>query len=763
MAPPASPAAGPTRRKSTAKKTSAPQLDTPAPASPADDRYEKHRDAAGERGQEISKKGREIGPLPPVAKPARREACRASLRLFCETYFRDEKFRSNWSDDHLTAIARLETCITEGGQFAFAMPRGSGKTTLTEAAAEWAILFGYRKFVVIVGATAEAAKEILDSIKEDLQTNDLLADDFPEACYPIQRLDMIAQRCKGQRLNGQPTRQKWGDNEIHLADVPGADSSKAILRVAGIEGRIRGLKRGGGRRPDLVILDDPQTDESAATPIGNAKRKRIVERVCLKLAGPKKKIAAIMPCTVIFPGDMVDEFLDREKHPRWNGERTKTLYAFPTNKALWEEYAERRRESFRKQDGGKEATAFYKANRAEMDAGAKVAWPDRYNEDELSALQSAMNRWIDDPRGFMAEDQNEPEEEGFDPSCQQLTEPDLFKKLIHLRRGTVPRDCTRVTAFVDMQKQVLFWMIVAWTDSFGGTAIDWGAWPKQRREIFEADDPSPKLTDVFPGQDEKTRLYSALAKCVPWLLGLAFPQAGSSSGLTVDLLMIDTGYAADVVHNFIQNSPLKSRIKASKGMAGGVTSKLLCEYRKEEGDKVGSRSGMPGDIAAYRIDGKGGPKGRFVAFEANGWKSAVADGILAPSGAAGSLYVAGGDGGQLELPELLKIHFLSEHRSPIYARGRRVEIWKKKPNCNENHWWDGWVGCMVGACVVGLHWSASTSAGEAPVVTSRPAPKSWSQLRAEKMGQGAAVEETRRQGDKETGRERAIREAGGIG
>ena len=46
--------------------------------------------------------------------------------------------------------------------------------------------------------------------------------------------------------------------------------SAAIIKVAGITGRIRGMKykRPDGQtvRPTLVVLDDPQTDESARSP-----------------------------------------------------------------------------------------------------------------------------------------------------------------------------------------------------------------------------------------------------------------------------------------------------------------------------------------------------------------------------------------------------------------------------------------------------------------------------------------------------------------
>ena len=43
--------------------------------------------------------------------------------------------------------------------------------------------------------------------------------------------------------------------------------------------------------------------------------------VTFSLAGPGKKIAGIMPCTVVRLGDMADEILDRELHPEWQGER----------------------------------------------------------------------------------------------------------------------------------------------------------------------------------------------------------------------------------------------------------------------------------------------------------------------------------------------------------------------------------------------------------------------------------------------------------
>jgi len=51
-------------------------------------------------------------------------------------------------------------------------------------------------------------------------------------------------------------------------------------------------------RPALVVLDDPQTDESARSLSQCANRESVLAGAVLGLAGPGKKISGIMPCTV---------------------------------------------------------------------------------------------------------------------------------------------------------------------------------------------------------------------------------------------------------------------------------------------------------------------------------------------------------------------------------------------------------------------------------------------------------------------------------
>jgi hypothetical protein len=317
--------------------------------------YERNRIAAAETSRQKSVAGREISPLPRVKNPARRAACAESLAKYCRTYH-PEVFYLDWSDDQLRALQRVETATRRGGLFAYAMPRGGGKSSIAECGAEWGMLYGYLEFALLIGAEQDGALESLDSIKTGFETNDLLFEDFPEVCYPIRRLDGIAHRANGQLFNGKRTYITWTASEIVLPTIPESKASSAILAVTGITGRIRGMKfkrPSDGRivRPGLVIADDPQTAESARSPSQCETRLRMLRADIMGLAGPGKKISVIMPCTVIRAGDVADTLTDGTKHPEWQGERTKLVYQFPTNPHLWEEYKALRKQGRRQGRG----------------------------------------------------------------------------------------------------------------------------------------------------------------------------------------------------------------------------------------------------------------------------------------------------------------------------------------------------------------------------------------------------------------------------
>jgi len=315
-------------------------------------------------------------------------------------------------------------------------------------------------------------------------TGDVL-EDFPLSIYPIRRLERIHNRASGQTLDGRPTRILWTADKVVMPTVPVAPSSGAILVVTGLQGgNTRGQKHkladGHVVRPDLAVIDDPQTTESAWSESQSARREALLAGDVLGMAGPGKKIAAILCPTVIRPGDMANNILNRDKHPEWQGERTRLIYAFPTNEKLWDEYAKLRAESLKADGDGHEATEFYRLRQAEMDEGAIVAWPARHNPDELSAIQHAMNLKMRDEQAFWAEYQNEPlavaeGDEGL------LTADQIAAKTSGCRRGEVPLGANHLTMFIDVHDRILYWCVCAWQEDFTGYVLDYGAFPDQKR------------------------------------------------------------------------------------------------------------------------------------------------------------------------------------------------------------------------------------------------------------------------------------------
>jgi Terminase large subunit gpA, endonuclease domain len=658
-----------------------------------DGRYARHRADAAERSRARSLAGREIGPLPEVADPARKEAARTSYRFFCLSYF-PKTFFLPFSADHLKAIAKIEMVVLEGGLFALAMARGSGKTTLAEIAAIWALLFGHRAFVVLIGADLGRALSMLESIKSELENNELLAADFPEVCYPVARLERIANRCKGQLHKGEPTDITWNQDKVVFPTVRGSRASGGVIQVGGLTGTLRGLKHklpnGHSIRPDLVIPDDPQTDESARSASQCACRERLLAGAVLGMAGPKTQISGLMPCTVIAPGDLADRMLDTKLHPEWNGERCKMVYTFPTRDDLWQRYAEIRRESLRAEHGGAEATEFYRANREAMDAGAVVAWPENYRPGELSALQYAMNLRMDDEAAFMAERQNDPlpliaAEAG------ELKADEVAARVNRCPRSTCPAGSTRLTAFIDIQQDLLFWVVAAWSEGFGGCVVDYGTFPDQRRPYFGLRDANPTLAQATKVTSLEGSIYAGLGALAGQLLGREWPLAAGGGALRVEKCLIDSGWgmSTEVIHRFCRQSAHAALLAPSKGM--GITAAMtpIHEWQKKPGERRGNNWVIPVPTPG---------QGRRVLYDANTWKSFVAARLRQPMGEAGALTLFGDEA---VTHRLFADHITAEYAVKTLGRGRQVEEWKSRPN-RENHWLDALVGCAVGASILGV-------------------------------------------------------------
>lgn len=660
---------------------------------PDGDPYGTLKERARARNIALSLAGRDIGELPAVSNELRKTKSASDFRYFCEQYF-PLTFHLPWSPDHLKVIAKIEQAVLRGGLFAMAMPRGSGKSTICECACIWAVLNGHREFVCLIGSDEGHAMDMLDAIKMELDGNDLLLEDFPEVVYPIQCLDGIANRCNGQLCKGERTHIGWTAREIVLPTIAGSKASGAIIKVAGITGRIRGMKykRADGKtvRPTLVVLDDPQTDESARSLTQCATRESVLAGAVLGLGGPGQKISGIMPCTVIRPSDMADNILNRDRHPEWNGERTKMVYSFPTDEKLWQRYAEIRAESLRNGNSGDEATEFYRQNRAAMDAGSVVAWPERFNHDELSAIQHAINLKLQDEAAFFAEYQNEPlPAETVD--ADELTVDQITSKFNRMKRGEVPIGCNHLAMFIDVQANLLFFVVAAWEDNFSGYVIDYGAFPDQKRPYFTLRDARLTLPAATKASGLEGAIYAGLESLTKDYLGREW-RRDDGAMLRIERCLIDAnwGSSTDIVYQFCRQSAYAGIVLPSHGRFVGASSQPFSEYKRKPGDRIGHNWRMPNVLGKRAV--------RHAIYDTNYWKTFIHARLGVSMGDKGCLSLFGD---KPEPHRLFAEHLTAEYRVKTEGRGRTVDEWKQRPERGDNHWFDCLVGCAVAGSIQG--------------------------------------------------------------
>jgi hypothetical protein len=657
------------------------------------DAYGRHRDRMAQNAAEQSKAGRDIGALPPVKNPKRKEACRRDLRLALVTYF-PAAFPLPFSSDHGRIITKLQLAILEFAVLALAMPRGSGKTTICERAIIWAIIYAHHLFALLIAADQAKAKGSMEKIKQELETNELLHEDFPEITLAIRKLERIANRAKGQTYQGQPTRIVWSKDTIVMPTIAGSAASGAVLKCGGLLSAVRGANHtrfdGSVIRPTCCLLDDPQTRASARSLLQIGVREQIVAADVLGLAGPGKQVTAIMPCTVIERGDMADRILDRSLHPEWQGERTKLLNAFPTNMTRWQEYreviADKLMRDATPDEVRRAANAFYRSHRAEMDAGADVAWAERKQPGDLSALQSAMNLYFQDIAAFFSEYQNEPQAKLTEEVDELLKADVIARRINNIPRGNIPLKAQHVTAFIDVQGKLLYWMLCWWTPGFTGGVIDYGTWPEQNRPFFTARDAAQTLQLATGRKSLMAAVRTGLDALIELLAARKFTRPDGVV-LNAERIMIDSGWgkSAGTVFDCCRESTHHRLLRPTKGVGLTASKKPMSEWGVKDNEKAGDHwIRKPGKRAV-----------QFVQIDVNYWKSLVHDAlVLAPEEPLSiSLFKA-----QPHEHRHLAEHLSSETRSRQSAKGtsNTVDVWELKPAA-ENHWFDCLVGCAVAA------------------------------------------------------------------
>ena len=598
-------------------------------------------------------------------------------------FFGKEAFCNPFSADHKRALKKIEAAIRRGGLFALAMPRGHGKSTILKWTALFVLLSGLRKYMVVVAATAELAQAFVEFIRQQIIESDLLHEFYPHVTEYARKTDGKAIKAKYQlRADGKTSGIQWSKTTIVFPEVMNPKSGKpyisngAILEAHGLTGAIRGkwrdTKTGKVMRPDFVLLDDPQTRESAESVSQCAMRERIITGDVLGLAGPKKKIAAVMPCTVIQKGDLASRFLDHNVHPEWQGELMQMVTTWPLEQeGLWREYADLFREEVSAGRGIAKATEFYRARRARMDEGSEVNWDSRVRDGEISALQTAENLLLEMGAQFWAEMQNEPQD--VDSGQYALTVESVMSHAVGLDPLVLPDTAGIFVGHCDINRSGLHWCLAGFGQDMTGHCPAYGRWPEGHGELWPQN--APELA-------RKQAIYHGLMELCRRLAVMTVQRQGRA--VRLGMLLVDRGYEPDVVHKFAAAAVYPFRVLPARGFSAG-------KYFPRKSYVVGRT--MEGCHLSN------GDSGQFVAFNADLWRETAQRAFLADPGAPGgfTLFKAA-EGYHRRFAE----HVTAEKLKNKYETdgGTRWE-WAHRPG-SEWDWGDALTGCYVAAAMGGL-------------------------------------------------------------
>lgn len=670
-----------------ADATSTEPLDTAAGIGVSQS-YQKRLERAAARSHAGVLARQEIGPLAQIANPERRANCKQSLALFAKTYF-GNTFYDPWANYHLELIDHFEQIIRNGGQRVVAIERGGGKTVLCLVACLWALLNGYRRYAVFVGDTATMGKALQRKGISLMRSSPDLIGDYPELIVFVQATDNRKKlRSEGRQI--QFTLEN-SDGQTVFPDFD-VESSQAVISSTGMTGTGgRGnsfvTKRGETIRPDLLLLDDCQNDESARSSDQTAHREEKIENSFMGMSGGTQKIAAIMPITVQTNDCLAARYLDRSRHGDWHAMRYEAVPRMPQRMDLWDKFGELLRTGDTPEDGVIAARQFFAQAMDDMLAGAEVSWH-RCPPQDIHPLEKYMRWYYLKPDFFACEIQQHGRRSA---QTERMTRELLQTRVNQLPHQTIPDGAAHLVAFVDTHLELLYWMVCAVSRDLTTWIVDYGTWPEQSTRLFTLRGATQTISRRYPGLTEDEGIIAAHLELDGHLCGQIWRRE-SGHPMPIGRIGKDVGYKPDLINKAIGLSAQRNLIRPSLGRTAKAGQSRIHQWKlKTKG--VDDHTG-PDWISRYEQD-----TNLFrTIFDHNRWKSSVALGLCTTPGAKGSITMFGHD---CRPHQLLIDHCLAESRTPNSAGGESIDLWTLPVSRPDNHWWDCLTGCLVSASQLG--------------------------------------------------------------
>ncbi|MFF4346799.1 hypothetical protein [Streptomyces sp. NPDC001530] len=240
----------------------------------------------------------------PQYRDARIEATRLDPLLFavlyCLHHLRDPEGRVTFADAHLewVRLARqwaIPPAAPMEQRDAFLAPRDTGKSTwMLFILPLWAAAHGHVKFAAVFADSGPQAEMHLGTFRKEVDENAALRRDFPKLCTA------------GRRPSGASE-----SDAKHMV----IRQNGFVFAAKGIDSSSLGMKV-GERRPDLLLLDDVEPDESSYSAYQADKRLKTVTDAILPL---NIYARVVLSGTVTMPGSITHQLVKWGKGERTEG------------------------------------------------------------------------------------------------------------------------------------------------------------------------------------------------------------------------------------------------------------------------------------------------------------------------------------------------------------------------------------------------------------------------------------------------------------
>jgi len=284
---------------------------------------------------------------------------------------------------------------------------------------------------------------------------------------------------------------------------------------------------------------------------------------------------------------------------------------------------------------------------------------------------------------FASEFQNQPLKN--EAASGGVETAEVRSRVVEVPRWVVPRGCDTLTCFVDVQQQLLYWLVVAWGHQLRGHVVAYGAYPDQGRAYFALRDAKKTLAKKH-GSNVEAAIHAGLEAVCGDLLGREFARETDDGVLRVQQLFVDANWAQTqgVVRDFARRSTWGPRVLPTHGRFVGASGQTISDKAPDRGERIG---------ANWRTSTI--QKQRHVLYDTNAWKTFIAARLKLPVGDPQGLTIHAGE------HDMLAEQLASERPTRVESKVRVVDEWRLIPG-RDNHLWDCLVGAAVAASYSGL-------------------------------------------------------------